>query len=152
MEYGIVKEIKDNRVVVSMVRTDACAGCRACKMGHEQQEMIIEAINECDANIGDKVGVEISTDAFISATLIMYALPLLGFLVGIGAGYALSYGIYKETREYIPIMLGVVFLALTFLLIKVRQGKHLTDKYNPKAIHVERGNDNESSESEVKSQ
>ncbi|MDF2822123.1 MAG: uncharacterized protein K0R15_2571 [Clostridiales bacterium] len=151
MEYGIVKEKKHNIVVVSMVRTDACAQCRACSMGHEEKEMIIEASNDCEANVGDKVGIQLSTEAFMSAVLIMYAIPLLGFFIGIGAGYGLSFIIFNEVREYIPIMLGIGFLAVSFLIIRLMQNKLKAKKYNPKAIKVERGDLNEGNEFEVKS-
>ena len=54
-EKGYVTEIKGNLAVIKMKRTEACAKCRACIAGMTEKEMIMEAENNCGAEVGDWV-------------------------------------------------------------------------------------------------
>ena len=55
-EKGIVTELKDNNIAyIKMKRTEACAKCRACVSGLSEQDMFIDAENDCDASVGQWV-------------------------------------------------------------------------------------------------
>ena len=52
-EKGQVTQIKpNNKAVVKMLRTEACAKCRVC-MTFSSKEMVMEASNQCGADFGD---------------------------------------------------------------------------------------------------
>ena len=57
-EKGIVVEKKNHLVVIKLKRQEACAKCRACIAGMSEQEMIMEAENRCNAQVGDWVELE----------------------------------------------------------------------------------------------
>ena len=81
---GIVHEVKGDLAMVKIQRKEACGECRACFSGMMKTEMDIEAKNLCDAEEGDWVELELQENAFFNAVIVMYGLPFIGFIVGIG--------------------------------------------------------------------
>ena len=85
-EKGQVTQIKpNNKAVVKMLRTEACAKCRVC-MTFSSKEMVMEASNQCGADVGDWVELEMQHDGFFNAVMIMYAFPCAGLLIGVLLG------------------------------------------------------------------
>ena len=135
-EKGLVTQVKGQYVVVQMVRLEACDHCRACTMGMEGKEMIIEAENECNAKVGDYVNVSIEQTNFLKAVLIMYTIPLAALLIGIGSGYVIGQLTKINWSEYLSIILGFGFVAITYWIIRKNEPKFKNKKYRPKAIEV----------------
>lgn len=71
---------------IAYVRPDACAKCGAC--GFMNQTGAIEL--KADCQVGNWVKVFLPDDRFITATALAYGIPLIGFLLGLFAGYRLS--------------------------------------------------------------
>ncbi|MEA4971890.1 hypothetical protein SDC9_136288 [bioreactor metagenome] len=118
-EKGQVTQVKpDNKVVVKMIRTEACGKCRAC-MVFSSKEMIMEAMNECNAKAEDWVELELQKDSFYSAVLIMYGFPSLGLMLGIVLGY---FGLYQLmpgfNREILGLICGLIGIYICHLVIK----------------------------------
>ncbi len=137
-EKGRVIEVKDeNMLTVSMTRKEACAKCRACIAGMTEQEMIIEAENNCFAQVGDWVNVEISPDGFISALFIVYGLPLIGFMVGLIPSYfILNAAGLGNVRDVLSFVIGLVCTGIIFLWIKKNEERWKQRKYKPMAVSV----------------
>lgn len=131
-EKGQVVEVKDNLAVVKMARTDACAKCGACKHGMAENEMLIEAINMCKADIGDWVEIDLESRDFLKAMGIMYGIPLIclmfGFVLGYNGFKSISY------NEIIGFFLGVVFMFLSYLWIKHKEPYWKTQNFSPMAV------------------
>ncbi len=82
-ETGIVVEVEGKRAKVIFARKPACKNCGACiKAGAD--EMMVELENTLDAKVGDTVAVTMNSSSFMGATLIMYGIPLLALLAGLG--------------------------------------------------------------------
>lgn len=124
-EVGQVIENKGNLVVVQLERHDACGKCRACVAGMESKEMYLEAFNECNAEVGDLVTVSLEQSNFLKAVLIMYVIPLIALLVGIGAGY------WIIGSELGAVIVGLVFLAISFFIIHMNEEAFRKAKYRP---------------------
>ena len=108
-EKGRVIELKDNFAVVSMTRKEACAKCRACVAGFSEKEMLIEAENLCDAQVGDWVEITLSENGFLSAVMIMYGLPMVGLMAGFLLGYFALWPLVPSlSRELVSFGLGMV--------------------------------------------
>ena len=62
---------------------------------YKKEDMIVRAENICNAEIGNKVDIVLDNADFMKATLIMYGIPFVAFMIGILGGYygALSMGI-----------------------------------------------------------
>lgn len=136
-EIGRVIDKKGDSVTVSLLRTEACAGCRACTMGMQKQEMLMTAKNECGANVGDNVRVELKEGIFLKAVAIMYALPLLfliaGFFVGIIIG---DFFELSGLREIISFAVGVLFLFFSHLIIKRNEKRFKSKEFKPLAVEI----------------
>ncbi len=135
-EVGEVVGREGNRLVVKMQRTEACAKCRACTAGLESKDMIIKAVDMCSGNIGDKVEIVLDNSNFMKATLIMYGIPFIAFMLGVFGGYygAAAYGL--GSPELMGIGAGVILVALTYMLIRTQEHRFKEGGYIPKAINV----------------
>lgn len=135
-EVGEVIGFEDKKLVIKLERTEACARCKACTAGFDKKEMIIKAENLCNGNIGDKVEIALDSVDFYKATIIMYGIPFLMFMLGIFGGYygALKYGIGYS--ELIGIGVGIVLVVITYLVIHSQEHRFKKANYIPKAINI----------------
>lgn len=134
---GLVHTVKDDLVVATIHRKEACGECRACLSGMTKTEMDIEAKNLCDAEIGDWVELELQENAFFNAVVIMYGLPFIGFIAGVVAGY---YGVPKVIPGISPVLpslvLGVLGIVIAMLWIKSQNPRWESGKYRPLATKI----------------
>ena len=134
---GLVHTIKDDLVVATIHRKEACGECRACLSGMTKTEMDIEAKNLCDAEIGDWVELELQENAFFNAVVIMYGLPFLGFFAGVVGGY---YGVPNVIPGISPglpsLVLGVLGIVIAMLWIKSQNPRWESGKYRPLATKI----------------
>lgn len=124
-EIGQVIEDKGCLVVVRLDRQDACAKCRACTAGMDSKEMHLEATNNCGAHLGDMVSISLEQSNFLKAVFIMYTIPLIALLAGLGVGYLLL------KSEVGALIVGFGLLAITFLLIRKNEHRFNKGNYRP---------------------
>ncbi|TCK97806.1 RseC/MucC-like positive regulator of sigma(E) [Natranaerovirga hydrolytica] len=136
LETGIVIEEKGSNIVVQMKRQEACAKCRACSLGSEEKNLYLEAENKCDAVVGDEVSVSLEQTKFLSAVLIMYTIPLIAMLGGIGAGYYLGDLLEIGPLELFSVVVGFIILALAYLIIRKNEDKFQQKQYRPQVVNV----------------
>ena len=134
---GLVHTVKDDLVVATIHRKEACGECRACLSGMTKTEMDIEAKNLCDAEIGDWVELELQENAFFNAVVIMYGLPFIGFIAGVVGGY---YGVPKVIPGISPVLpsliLGAAGILIAMLWIKSQNPRWESGKYRPMATKI----------------
>ena len=135
-EVGQVIEINDNKVLVKMERKEACAKCKACSVGIEGKEMRVTALNLCKAGVGDMVEIIIDNKDFVSASLIMYGFPLLGFVAGLFLGYFIAANIGLKGPEFYGMVWGLVFVALAYLIIRKTESEKRREKFIPRAVKI----------------
>lgn len=128
MPVGTVERLESDFVIVSMERQDMCGDCHACEMIGEVKKCTLKCVNKCNSQIGDRVEIDVANSSFMKATLIIYGLPLIGLMAGVGLGYKVS--------EALGIVLGVLFMAGIFGLIKLGEHKNKYQKMLPAAIKV----------------
>ncbi|GFI61277.1 hypothetical protein IMSAG049_00434 [Clostridiales bacterium] len=137
-EKGQVTQLKpDNKAVVRMLRTEACAKCRVC-MTFSSKEMVMEAANACNAGVGDWVELELQHDGFFNAVMIMYAFPCAGMMAGIILGYFVLAGIIPGfNREILSFICGLVGLLICHIVIKKNNYRWENNKkYTPVAARL----------------
>ncbi len=134
-EIGQVTELMGDLVRVKLQRHDACNHCNACSAGVETEEMVLEAENLCLAEPGDLVEISLEESNFLAAVMIMYIVPLIGLLVGIGIGYVIG-GAIGMNQEVMALVVGFAMLAITYLTIKSNEDKFNTRKFRPIASNV----------------
>jgi sigma-E factor negative regulatory protein RseC len=135
-EVGEVIGTEGNRLVVKMVRKEACAKCRACTAGLKSEDMVIKAVNLCDGKVGDKVEVMLDNADFMRAALIMYGIPFIAFMIGVVAGYYGADALGLAYREYIGIGLGFVLVVAAYLGIRSQEKRFSRGNYVPKAVNI----------------
>jgi len=137
MEKGQVIACKKNLVVIRMTRTEACAQCRACIAGMSKKDMVLEAENECGAQVGDWVEMELRNNGFFHAVMIMYGIPLVALLAGIVIGYfALAPLLPAVDSGIIGFGTGVALTALTYLWIHSQEKRWESKKFRPIAVKI----------------
>ncbi len=119
----------DNETITGVLqRTDACGDCHACDIGENKNEMIITAYNQCNAKVGDNVEIDLSVNAMITATFVMYAVPLItmvgGFLIG---------NLFSEVLSFI---LGITCMIATYVVIRIFNNKLDENKYKAAAVKI----------------
>ena len=135
-EAGIVIAQRGDSLDVSLVKSEACAKCRACIAGMSKQEMRLFARNLCGAKIGDRVRIELDDGAFLVSSLVMYGFPLIMLLLGFFAGLFLSRAFVYINPEILSLLCGMFSLGLSFLLIRKNEKRFHKTKYQPKAVEI----------------
>lgn len=135
-EVGKVIDIENNKLVVALERKEACAKCGACSAGMKSEEMLIRAINACDASLGDNVEIVLEEANFIKAVLIMYGFPFLLFLLGVFVGYYGSINMNMSNNEFWGFGIGMLFVVISYLIIRSQEKRWKKADYIPKAINI----------------
>lgn len=136
-EIGKVIAKDDNKVKVELLRTEACAKCKACTVGMKSETMVINCLNICNAKVNDKVEIMLEEENFLKAVAIMYGIPFMGFIFGVFAGYYGSVRLGLASNELISCCTGMVCVVVSFLWIKSNEEKWKKQNFVPKAIRIE---------------
>ncbi len=126
MPYGKVEKTSSKYAVVQMERQDMCGECHVCEQLTGKKSCKLKCLKKIACEVGDTVEVEIGQAAFLKATYMMYGLPLLGLLGGLGIGYycfKLNGGVGQED---VYVLIGStigVMVALIGIGIAERKGK-----------------------------
>ncbi|NLK21096.1 MAG: SoxR reducing system RseC family protein [Epulopiscium sp.] len=136
-EIGKVIDVREKFISVSMIRNEACQKCGACTHGYKAEEMILEADNLCSAKIGDWVEIDLEYSDFLKATFIMYGIPLMSLFIGFFLGYYGSiYLGYENIQEPAGIVSGFIFMAISYLWIRLREKRWQSQNYRPAAVKI----------------
>ena len=111
IKFGQVTAYNEKKGIatITYIRPEACAKCGGC--GALTQTGTIDL--KADCAVGDWVKVELPDGRFMSASVMAYVFPLLGFLAGLVAGYYLTGG-----NELAALGGSLAGLALCLLLLK----------------------------------
>lgn len=118
LDQGVVSKVERNLAWVEFAPSSECVKCGACHAA-ASGKMILEAENPIEAKVGDWVEVEVSSATKVFFPLLVFGIPILFLIIGISLGSLIS--------ERMRIMLGVIFLIIGFLSLK------LVDQYVAKA-------------------
>jgi sigma-E factor negative regulatory protein RseC len=87
-EQGIVEKIASQRAVVRIQPSSACAGCEArgaCQV-HGDKKLLVDVKNDLEAKVGDTVEISMPSGSVLKVSLLVYALPILGLILGALSG------------------------------------------------------------------
>lgn len=97
LEAGVVTRLAGGRASVLMQRSSACAACGMChNLAHETKDLLLDAANPIDAQVGDVVKINIPDIGVVRASFVAYGVPMLvatifaivGWYAAAGAGAA----------------------------------------------------------------
>ena len=116
---GVVKEIKDGKVIVVFCRSSACGKCEACGMLKETGEMYLSFDYEEEVEVGESVGVYVDESFFLLSAFLLYGIPLAVLLLGIGlASLVFSEGY----SQLIAAAIGFALCVASYFVLKKYDG------------------------------
>ena len=120
-EEGIVTKVEKETAWVKTKRTSSCEACSerdTCRTLGGGKEMEIEAINQADAEVGNKVVVTFETGSLFKLTFLIYIFPIICMIIGavIGDKVAPDYGMDSSALSAI---VGFVFFLAAFLIVRL---------------------------------
>lgn len=134
IEEGKVIEVKGDIAKVEIQRNTSCGTCRACWMS-EEGKMVASGQNLIGAKVGQRVRLQVS-GSILKAAFVVYILPLLGLIIGYGAGSFISRAIgYPGFSEKVGVISGLAFLVLSFIAVRY-YGKKAGQGYQIKITQV----------------
>ncbi|RJP71820.1 MAG: hypothetical protein C4539_04440 [Ignavibacteriales bacterium] len=116
VEEGIVVSVENEFANVAVTQSETCNECSAkiiCKP-KTADENIIKVFNGLEAKPGDKVRFEIKGSTLLSASFMLYGLPLIIFLAGIFLGLSI-FSIYNS-KELYAFLFSVGLVGIYFFL------------------------------------
>ncbi|WP_111497476.1 SoxR reducing system RseC family protein [Marinobacter bohaiensis] len=140
-ENGTVVAVNGDEAWVQTIRQSTCGTCNArkgCGQGalarlSDGRANQVKVANTAGARVGDPVVLGIGERQLLTASLLVYALPLLALLVGALAGASLG-----EAGDGPAILGGLLGLASGFLVVRiVAGGASRTARLSPVMLRVD---------------
>lgn len=89
-ETGEVVRVRPHRAWVKVLATSACGSCAsACGMTEEGYRLV-EVVDRIGVRPRQEVGLRVPGGVLVGAAFMMYGVPLLLLLIGLGAGHTLA--------------------------------------------------------------
>ena len=128
-EIGTVTAVKGKVLTIEIPRSKACSGCKACIPLDGKDTMSCFVLNECGAKVGDRVELAPGESKELGASLLLFGVPLVCFLVFLLIGKLL-------TTELISFLIalgvmGVSYLAVFFISKKIR-----AERFMKRAVNI----------------
>ncbi len=141
-EYGSIVELKGKEIAVVLCKRnsacDHCASSGSCMIGDDSESMLVEAFNAIGAQTGDRVKIVTSTKHFLQSSFMLYIVPIIGLLIGAFIGQAIgNMTDVKVDPSLLSAILGVAFLAGTFLCIKVGTRALKREIFMPRIVEIQ---------------
>ena len=134
MPLGIVKEVKDKTVVVTLERQDMCGDCHACEMISGKKACTLTCESKIPCQVGDQVEIELTTDYFLKATYLIYGVPLLGLVVGLIIGIGITKIMIVPLEDLVMAACMLIGTGLGIIYIKVKDKKKSYHKFLPHVV------------------
>ena len=123
IERGKVVESMDGLAVVIVNRSSACEGCGAkgaCHTFGGGKDAKVSVENSVEAKAGDMVEIGIEEASLVTASFIVYIVPVIALLLGAGAGQYISgvSGCINISEGSGAAFGGLIAMILSLLLIR----------------------------------
>lgn len=126
---GEVTAVNGEWLEITFCRPADCEKCHACHGGQKTTMLRIKGM----AKVGDYAVVSMPESMVYRASMIAYALPLAGLIVGMMAGEALL----PDHNSLGGIIGGVIGLALPVLVIRLTEKQRKESKrYEPELLRI----------------
>jgi len=136
-EKALVVENRGNESKVEILRSSACEHCGACSVATEKKSIFVWAKNPLKAGVGQVVEIEMQAATMLSATFIVYVIPLVAFVIGISIGYAGKGFFGTKNLELFALLSGLITMGLSFLGIYFySKNAEKTKKYSSNIINI----------------
>lgn len=117
-QVGYVSKIEKDMAIVNIKRASACGdNCSSCGGKCNMPVVKVKIKNILNSKPGDYVMISSNTKLIMKAAFIVYVLPLISLIIGIGvSGFVLNNFGVKEVEIY-SLLIGLGFLVSTYVII-----------------------------------
>lgn len=126
-EEGRVTALDGGYAYVSAKPSSACEGCSqkgVCHVLGGSGDVMIKAINEVRADVGDHVIVAVSSRTFFKASAVIYLLPVAALIAGGMVGKYIAKSLNTGVSpELLSAIIGFVSLGISFFIVKALSKK-----------------------------
>ena len=133
-QSGVIERLEGE---LAIVRLETPEGCEACATKHScgapsSAGKLITVRNDAGAEAGQRVELAIRSSALVTASFLMFIVPLFACLAGIVAGYALSVALEWPGTEWIGLAVGAACFAAAYMLLRLmNKSFERSGKYEP---------------------
>ncbi|HOK62787.1 MAG TPA: SoxR reducing system RseC family protein [Soehngenia sp.] len=126
----VTKKLDNGMIELEIKRNSACGDCKACGNSSESNKHIIILKDTINAQPGDTVLLSTESKNILKYTLIVYAIPFAFLIIGMILGYYLSstYNLYDA--DIFSFILGMLFLAFSYLILRLIDNKYYKNNDN----------------------
>lgn len=126
---GEVTAVQGQWLEITFCRPADCEKCHACHGGQKTTSLRIRG----EAKVGDYAVVSMPENTIYRASLIAYALPLAGLVIGMMLGET----ILPDRNSLGGVIGGVIGLAIPALIIRLTEKKRQESRrYQPELIRI----------------
>lgn len=136
MPVGKVEKIEGQFATVSIERQDMCGECHACEVVGEVKKCTIKCKDLCKSQAGELVEVELEKSTFLKATALMYGVPLVGLIMGLGIGVMLPISIGTQVKEMVSVILAIAGMGVGLLWLRKKEHLKKYDNLLPKIVKI----------------
>lgn len=112
IEVGVVNKLSRlNYATVRFDRRAACENCNMCLKPRDQNYVELRVKNTLNAKVGDRVKIQMGKKAVLTASFIVYIIPLLFFAIALFTTY--------KFKLWITIMVSIISLIAGFIFVFV---------------------------------
>ena len=122
-EIGTVVQLDKNKALVLFARSSAGQSCGRCQRA-EGAHMQVWLPNTKQAEVGDKVCIELGAKGMLRATWLAYIFPLAMLFAGVAAGY---YFAPESSKDIIAAFAGLAGAGLAYALLKANNKRFEKD-------------------------
>lgn len=122
LEAGYVSRIDGEMLHLDFERSSMCDKCGACEMS--EHGMHLDVCNTVDAKVGDYLIVSLPSKKILTASLLVYGIPLAFLLIGLYLGSRLPALLHTTWNADLSAAgCGILLCAVVFLILRLFEPK-----------------------------
>jgi len=134
-EEAIVIEAKGTEAKVQMEKKSACRTCSASFICHPVTHDFVDVVNPVGAEKGQKVKVVVQPSLYVKASVLLYGLPVLIFILTVIASKILIVNMFGEPYSDLYAFFSACAITVMWFIIVARKGRSAQD-YRPVIVEI----------------
>jgi len=137
-EEGIVVEAGGGAAKVRIDKKSACEGCSAAFICHPKEHDYVDVVNHIGASAGQKVKIEVRPEVYVKASVLLYGVPILVFLIVAVIGKIVSLHMLGERYSDLwAFGAACLFTVITFaVIIRYHRENRRAHAYEPEIVQI----------------
>lgn len=138
-EEGVVIGIDALTALVKTKKSESCEGCasrKSCNVMGGDNDMEVEAINDAQARVGDRVILSFETASLLKATFFLYVFPIIFMFAGALAGQRVARASNMD-ESVLSVVFGFILFFVSIFIVKIKGNKMAgQNRYRPRIVRI----------------